>query len=642
MIKNILTFIFILLATFQLSAQDAVLFHIDETPVKVSEFEYIYNKNNFDNKANYSEQSLREYLDLYINFRLKVKEAESMGLHEDAKLQSELKVYQQQLYNSFYDKNTLDQLVDEAQERLKEDISVSHIYVAKQQQYGAPDANSRKKIDEAYAALQNGMNFKDAVQKFSEDHQSIKKDGNLGFFTALIIAFYNFENATYNTPIGEYSEVVETPIGYHIIRVNEKRPARGLAKVAIIKLIKKPDVSQNATLRKKADNIYAELLEGGNFSTLAITFSEDINTKNTGGEMDYFGIAQYDIDFEDQVFALKNKGDISKPFETKNAIYIVKLLDKKAYVESEIDREKLISRIKKSERYQLKKSNHVRSILEKYGFKENEANLRALRFKALDKFNKNEHKIDIEKPQFIIQIADKQYTDKDLAAFIYKNNSKFNRLKNDQRFEKLYDLFLEEKAIDFHILAYGDENQEYGALLQEYRDGILLFDLMEKKVWSKAVEDSTGLEDFYAKNKAKFVAPEQAEVRKFTVPNAKSAKLLSKFLKIDPDLQKEKYLIKLDKKGVSSTFEVQKVVKGGENANNINWEVNGTKTITSENRAHVYQTIEIEPERQRAFEDSKGFVIAAYQEYLEKEWLKSLKNKYKIVVDETVLKSLVK
>ncbi len=622
------------------ASEDDILFHVDKTPVKVSEFEYIYNKNNFDNRADYSENSLREYLDLYINFRLKVKEAEALELDKDPKLQSELKVYQEQLYNSFYDKDILRGLLAETKERAKEDISISHIYVKVAQNATKADENKAKqKIQSAYEALKNGMTFEAAAKKFSEDRYSKDKSGDIGFFTTLQISFYSFENAAYETPVGSFSEPIKTSIGYHIVKPNSKRPARGLVKASIIKLYKSKEAAKNAEVKTKIELLHQQLKGGADFAALAKTSSEDNLTKSKGGELDWFSIAQFDPIFEDKTFSLKNLGDFTEPFETANAWYIVKLLDKKPSYDSS---EKLISEIKKSDRYTLARNEHIKTVQKKHDLTVNKTALNNFKFIAINQFKSKKHKFDIPNPSIIMQIADDNYTDADFGDFITSNAQKYRKLIAEVKFNRLFEDFKNDKTLAFHIIEYGKENKEYGSLLNEYRDGILLFDLMEKKVWSKAVEDTVGLKDYYINNKSKFVSKEKAEVKKYKATNSKSAKFLTKVLKKDPNLQNVKFLKKLEKKGISSSSEKLLVEKTDALTKRLIWEANSVNAVPIDDKFEIYHVSKILPAKERSFGESKGFAIAGYQDYLEKEWLKELHQKYKVTIDEAVLKGLIK
>jgi peptidyl-prolyl cis-trans isomerase SurA len=616
---------------------DDILFKIDDTEVKVSEFEYIYNKNNFNNKADYSAASLKEYLDLYINFRLKVKEAEAEGLDKDPKLMSELKVYQEQLYNSFYDREVLKTLVDEVSERVKSDVSISHIYTNISQ-----NKEAEKIIKDAYTALERGVSFEDVAKKYSDDTYTKENGGKLGFYTALQISFYDLENAAFSTPVGQYSQPIKTSIGYHIIKVNEKRPALGKVKVAIIKL-NKYEGQVNPKLGDKINMIYNEILSGKSFETSVAVYSEDVNTKEKAGELPWFGIAQYDSIFEQNAFALKKIGDISKPFETATGWYIIKLIDKKTPEDIINEKDELVTEIKKSERYKIQRQKHIDGIIKKHGYTLVQPDFDLFKAKIIAANKANVKFEELVTPKTILTIGNGySITDKEFQDFIANNGYRYKTSSEEEKFDKLFQSYLEERVNDFHIIEYGIENPEYGALLKEYRDGILLFDLMEKNVWSKAVQDSTGLKNFFDTHRANYKIPEKATVNKYVVKDLKTANFLINILKLDSNLEQAKNQAKLAKKKINTTPEPLVMDKGDEISKSIDWKKGGLKAAPLNEQYAVYQTTEIIPEKEREFKDAKGFAIAGYQEFLEKQWIQVLKQKFKVTVNENILNGMIR
>jgi peptidyl-prolyl cis-trans isomerase SurA len=618
------------------------LFTIDGDPVTVGEFEYIYNKNNFNNKADYSEKSLREYLELYINFRLKVKEAEALGLDEDAKLQSELKVYQEQLYKSFFDREKLRDLVDEAVERSAHDVLISHIFVGLSTGENNSETDpDRDIIEAAYRELEEGKPFEEVAMKYSQDKFTSKSGGELAYYTALQIAYYPLENAAYQTPVGAYSQPVRTAIGYHIIKVNDKRPARGMAKAAVIKLNKKKG-DAGASVLSTIETIYSELKEGADFTEYARKYSQDAATRAKGGEMDWFGIARYDPRFEDAVFELANIGDISSPFETGDAWYIVKLLGRKDASGTEEDRDVISKKVKQSDRYKIAYSDHINNILDKHGFEYVQPGFNNFRDAyTLTPENLAIYLSSAVKDPVIARITGNEFRESDFGKFIADNTFRYQRMEAGERFDQLFEDFKNDKAVEFHIIEYGKENREYGALLNEYRDGILLFELMEKNVWSRAVEDTAGLRQFFFGNREKFLHSESAEVSVYTVGDSKKAAFLVKALESDPELKSISWLTKLNKKGISTEADQLEILATDDLADRINWAV-GASQLETDGQWKVYQVTAIKEAKQRSFEDSKGFAIAEYQEYLEEIWISSLREKYKVVVNDAVLMGLVK
>lgn len=642
--KGLLLLLSLWLALTSAKAGDgSVLFRIDGDPVSVGEFEYIYNKNNFNNKADYSEASLREYLDLFINFRLKVREAEARGLDKDPKLLSELKVYQEQLYNSFYDREKLNPLVDEAIARSASDVSVSHIYVSLQP--GAADstvAAAEAKINEAWEALEGGADWNTVTAAYSEDQYTRENGGELGWYTALQIAYYPLENAAWKTPPGSYSRPVRTGLGFHIVRVNDRRPARGLVRVAIIKLNKKQgDAAFNQQVAAQIDQIANELAGGKAWGDMVSAYSQDPSTRENGGEMEWFGISKYDPVFEEAAFSLDEPGQISEPVETSNAWYILKLVDRKRGEEQEFDRDVMARKVKQSDRYTEQRREHVAAILSEYGFELLEPGYSEYRAFAESEFAMNSNRFGQVESAPLVNICGTEYTNLDLAEYLTRHQFKYRQYGPAERFSRFFDDFKEEKAIAFHVIAYGEENTEYGALLNEYRDGILLFDLMEENVWTKAVQDTAGLRAYYEKNKTDFMLPERAVVRTYATGNKKSAAMLVKALKSDPELSDAAWLTKLRNKGIQTRHEERTVHHTDPDASKFAW-APGIYTVEGEAGTAVWRVTEILKESPRSFQDSRGFAIAAYQEYLEEQWIEELRSKYEVTIDEAVLLNLVK
>ena len=315
------------LTLFQLDAQknDKVLFSIGDEKVYVSEFNYIYEKNNAKD-ADYSKESLEEYLDLYKKFKLKVHKAKDVGLDTVKTLREELAGYRKQLANSYLkDKEINARLIDEVVERMKEDVEVSHIFVsAEDRATQQVKSGALMKVNEIKKKLDGGSPFDLMAKSLSEDRSSANKKGYLGYYTApLPNGFYEFENAMYETKKGQISQPVKSKMGYHVIKVLDRRPARGQVEISHILLRKK---GVNRTLPKTkilADSVYLLLKEGRNFENMAGKFSDDSKTKAKGGYLGFIGINQFDKIFEDAAFALENDNDYSKPIETDIGFHII-------------------------------------------------------------------------------------------------------------------------------------------------------------------------------------------------------------------------------------------------------------------------------------------------------------------------------
>ena len=333
MLKKILIVCFVLMAGITSQAQKGsdVLMTVGKNKVTVDEFRYIYEKNN-GKKADYSKASLDEYVDLYTKFKLKVEKAKSMRLDTIEALQKELAGYRSQLANSFLtDKEVFNRLIEEINERQKEDVRLSHILV----KVGPRSANQKKeeaikKLENLKQQLREGKSFADLAKEYSEDNNTKDKGGDLGFITAYLpTGFYELENVMYGLKPGEVSDPIKTKLGYHLVKVTEKRPARGKIQVAhIFKKLDKTNKQAIMNAKNTIDSLYVVLQADGDFAELAAKYSDDTQTKDKGGVLPPFGIAVYDSKFEDAAFSIKKDGDFTRPITTSAGYHILMRLNK--------------------------------------------------------------------------------------------------------------------------------------------------------------------------------------------------------------------------------------------------------------------------------------------------------------------------
>jgi peptidyl-prolyl cis-trans isomerase SurA len=323
--KMHIVLVFTFCITFNVFAQkaDDVLIKVGNTEVSVGEFRYIYEKNNGAN-ANYSEPSINEYLDLYTKFKLKVEKAKQLKLDTIEALKIELDGYRKQLAGSYLiDKEVTEFLLKELYERIKYDVEFRHIFFpVAENASNKLRADVVQKLKDIKNQITSGtITFEQAAANFSEDKSTSQNGGSMGYFTAkLPSGFYELESAIYQLSTGAVSDVVQTKIGYHLIKVTNKRPARGLIEVAHILL--------EPSAQVLAENAYNELKRGAKFEDLATAISIDKIHSGNGGKLPVFGINTYDVNFEDVAFGLQNEGDIAKPVLTKSGWHIIKLINR--------------------------------------------------------------------------------------------------------------------------------------------------------------------------------------------------------------------------------------------------------------------------------------------------------------------------
>ncbi len=649
----VITFFFAALSW--VSAQDdPILFTVSNEPVHVSEFTYIYEKSNGD-EADYSRASLDKYLDLYKNFKLKIARAKEMKLDTSPALIQELAGYRKKLANSYLiDKEVTAKLAKEAYERMKIDVRLSHIFFSlKNLKSPADTLPVYQKAMQVKKALDKGASFETLARESSEDKPSQSKGGDIGYFTAIFPAgFYQLEEAAYSTPIGKISKIVRSISGYHILKVTDKRPARGEMEIAQVLISNKPGMPSKET-RKRAVQAQNALKEGLTFEQVAKKFSDDKITGAKGGYIGFVGINRFEREFEDAVFALTKDGQVSEIIQSSVGFHIIKRLRKKVIKPFEKEKRAILAKLRKDPRYQLAIDAFMTKTKKESGFKSvptaltkwistlPDSTFLTHKWRPAPKADKT----------VLFTIGDQQVTIGDLDDYAYKATRKRLRMgkgvKTQEAAKQLYEAFEKDKVMSFAEANLENKYPDFKSLMREYQEGILLFDISRREVWDKASEDSTGLANFYPSIQDQFQWEERAKVVNYTLPRLYESKL-KKIRKYAVKKTPAKVLAKFNKETRVLTMNRETIEKSKASANILKvWRARGiTETTFDTNRQPQiasFTVVEaIIPPGPKALEDAKGYAIAKYQDFLETRWIKSLQRQYKIKVDEAVLQSLVK
>lgn len=611
------------------------LFKINHQPTSVEEFKYVYQKNNINGQADFSKQSIEDYLQLFINYKLKVQQAKDLGLDTIPELMSEYEGYRRQLLDTHLKKEIDEPLMKQEYERSKSDVAISHVFV---------DKNSKKAIEtiqEAYQQLKKGKDFAAVAKKYSSDSLSANNGGKIGYFTALQIGFPQIEDAMYNTKVGEFSDIIETDMGYHILKVDDVRPARGKIKVSLIK-ISIPNSEQGTLIAKnKIDSIYQLLLNGESFSALAAKYSDDVNTNMKGGELDWFGINTYIKEFEDAAFGIAEIGQLSKPIYTSQAWFIIKkdgVLRTQSYQESE---QVLQAKIKRSKFYNQKLEQFYQKLRKDSQFKIFDDNL--LKFEEYLESNIEKAPLHIENDEAlypVFSMSGKAFTQKDILNKIQENFHLASNKKGREQIQTLLKISEEKILLDYFEKQLIDSLPEYKSLLEEYENGVLIFELTKNKVWNRASSDTIGLKDFYNSLGEKYTWNKRAEIIKISSNEAIDMKKLSKEIKkrkLNSTSAWNEYITSQKKDALSiSTVWVEENVSA--ESSDINWNIG----LHQDKNGQYYQTAKVLLPQKKDLIEVRGYIVAAYQEYLEKEWINELHSKYLVEINNKVFENLIK
>jgi peptidyl-prolyl cis-trans isomerase SurA len=644
-------------SVFSQDSDSRVLMSIADENVTVGDFMYVYSKNNLNKEEN-SQQAIREYLDLYINFRLKVKEAVEMGLDTSQSFKKELDGYRKQLAQPYFkDDAVSEKLLEEAYQRKLWDIRASHLLIRVDKNAEPADtlAAYNKALDIRKRFLA-GEDFGKLAAQYSDDpsardteatqYRPAKKGnkGDLGYFSVFDMV-YPFESGAYNTEVGSVSNPVRTDYGYHLIKVTDKQPALGQGRVAHIYVAMPPNSSKQDSLQKKMkiDQAYQKILQGQSFTDAVKEFSEDKGSVANGGLLPWFTSNKMVPEFIVATRSLKDTGEISQPFLTSFGWHIIKLIDRKPVGTFEDEKFELKNKLDKDQRMALSQEVVIKRIKDEYGFKENTKAREALLAKMDSTLLKGEWTVDKAAglDKVVMSIGDAKYTQQDLAKYIAE---KQNKRATDITlfFNETYGKFRDEKVLAYEDARLEQKYPEFRMLMQEYHDGILLFDLTDKKVWSKAVKDTTGLKEYYNNHQADYMWDKRLSAMVVTVLHPQGVNMDQLRALVESGADVETVLSKFNSDTLTNILaEVGKFPKGDNTViDAIKWKTGLSTNVDTKDGvafAYVYELVKPEP---KTLDEARGLVTADYQNYLEKQWIEELKAKYPVVVNEEVLSTL--
>ncbi len=643
----------------QKSNSKNVLVTIGNETVTTDEFKQVYEKNNTQSDI-YDEAAVKEYLDLYINFKLKVLEAEALKMDTVSSFKKELAGYRTQLAKPYFiDETVNEQLLNEAYSRLKTDVRASHILIMCDENATPEDTlKAYNKVLQIREEIIQGKDFAAAAVEYSEDpsardraaiaNQQRFKPGNkgdLGYFTVFNMV-YPFESAAYNTNVGEVSSIVRTKYGYHLLKVAENKNAMGSAEVAHIFVALRPEATTEDSLRKveKINNIYSKIQNGMSFEDAVLEYSEDQGSAKNQGKLSKFSSNRVVPQFVEVVDKLE-VNEISEPITTAYGLHIIKLISIERPGTFEEETPKLKERLTKDQRARKSEEAVIAKIKKENGFKTYPHDIAAI-YAAIDSTVLTKEFVADElssmtKP--VLKLKEEKYTQYDFAKFVQANQSVQNNIDKNVYLGQLFAKYENESCINFMDKNLEDQYPDFRSLIQEYHDGILLFNLTDEKVWTKAVKDTAGLEEYFNNNRDKYRWDKRVDATVYNIKdNTELAKIKDMIIYFDNDGDLAKAFIEEDITSVR--IMPDKYEKGDDKyIDMVEWKTGLSDSINSdvEDLTVFVKIYEILPPQQKKLNEARGLVTADYQTYLEKEWIKELKNKYPVHLNNDALNIII-
>ena len=638
---------------FAQNSSKEVLFTIDNKPYYTDEFARVYKKN-LDLVKDESQKDLNQYLELFVGYKLKINKAYKLGLQDGSSYQNELKSYRGQLSKNYTsDSKVTKELVEEGYKRFLKEIKASHILFSVDENAAPEDTLKAYKqaLDVRKRAIA-GEDFGKLAVEFSQDPSAKENKGDLGYFTAFRMV-YAFETGAYKTPKGSISNPIRTRFGYHLIKVDDVRDNRGDVIVAHIMIMNPQANAENKEDADKGKNtiqdIYKKLQQGEKFEDLAKQFSEDKSSSSKGGVLNRFGSGQLSSEeFENVAFNLTKENPISEPFKSQYGWHIVKLIDKFPVKTIDEMRSDLESKVSKDDRSRLITASMNEKLRKKYSIKRDDKFYAVLSKLVTDNFYEGKWETPVDLKSYNKNLVTingvKSITGASFLTYIKEQQKTKNTLKPlSKLINKFYESYLDQELSQYYDDNLEKEYPEFSAVMDEYRDGLLLFDLMEKEIWNKSKTDTLGLKSFYDKNLSNYQWKNRLDVTILSSTNEDVIKKAAKYLKNNKtvDFIKEKLNVK---DGAVNIMSKLGVFEEGNDVlpKNLVFEPGISEIIKEGEYFFVTKVNKTLPAGPKGLDECKGKVINDYQQYLEENWVKELKNEFKVEVNQSVFENVKK
>ncbi|GAB3809159.1 hypothetical protein GCM10028819_49850 [Spirosoma humi] len=522
----------------QQTPPEPVILTLGNKTFTTSDFFQSFTKNQLSSDSA-QRTDVKNYFDLYTNLKLKVLAAEAGGRDTTEAFREEMNTYRKQLAQSYLmDKVLVESLAAEAYQRLQTEVNASHILIPVSEYATPADTLTAYQASLALQKqAQDGADFAKLARENSKDVNTAENGGNLGYISAFGVV-YPLETAAFTTPVGRVAAPVRTRFGYHIIKVNSRRPSRGRVRVAhiLVRMSPSADEAGQKAAKERIDGAYAQLQKGESFEQVCRQVSDDATSKANGGTLPMFEPGRWVPAFEDAAFSLAKPGDYSKPVRTNYGWHIIKLIERKPLDAYTTLGPSLRQRVTTDSRADILRQATVQRLQKEYAVQPDLAMLQTVLAKAdstllhgqwrftepLDPALQNKTLVLINKQpysvnQFFDYVRQKQQPPRNPAVATTPGSnavpSTVDRPVGGSptiAMRRLFDRFVGDQLIAVEEANLDKKSPEFRALLNEIRDGVLLSQVMEQNVWERSMADSTGQRQYYEQNKDKYRFPERA------------------------------------------------------------------------------------------------------------------------------------
>ena len=621
-----------------------IIVTIGNEKISREEFEANYKKNNTNVLDKKDLKTPAEYLDLYIKFKLKVLEAERLGYDTVRSYREELEGYRRELAKPYLtDVSYNEEMVKTAYYRTVNERKASHLLIRVTPEAAPADTLAAwNKINDIRNQILAGADFNEMASKYSEDPSAAQNKGLLGYFSAFQMV-YPFEDMTYRTPVGQVSPIIRTRFGYHIIKVQDERPAAGEIKVAHIMKMFPQQASEEtiAKLKLTADSIYQKAVSGADFAELAKKYSDDKQSSTDGGVMNWFTPNNMVPSFAEAAFALKNDGDISPVIRTPYGWHIIKRLERRTTQPFEKVKADLEAKIKQNPQIS-KHSDEVfdRKLRAEYNLKINEPNLSKYLVWVADTANWTKPAADdpVQKLQ-LVTFADQKFAAETFTWYLHKINFRPQANLTEVQLKSQLDKFINQELLRYENTQLERKHPDFARIYQEYHDGILLFNISKDKIWDVATTDTARLQTYFDHSTKKYYWNERFKGWIVKANDLYTRANIESLLNESKATQKEEFT---DLFNTPTDIKIQLtdvVCEKGENPIVDYFIWNGPKP-SGFDETTTFVHGKIEKNEVKGLKDAWGLYSTDFQEQIEKEWVESLKKKYPVVINRKVLEKI--